>query len=152
MSKKFLILVLAGVFTLALMGCSNGNKNKSNDKNIAKSEKNLNLTEKDIQNIQESLKTFTDGTAFDNATFKIEQDQNKLKVSVIKPITDIMTKYKTATSDDTVKAIKKSLTFDEAYDSIKNEIKKDFECMQIFIFNGEKEFKNNDYYTLKTIM
>ena len=152
MNKKILGLVLVGILTLGIVGCYSSNENNTKGESTSKVEENTKLSEKDMNIIEENLKTFTGGTAFDGATFKIEQDKKGLKVSVIKPITDIMAEYKTTTSDDTVGAIGKSLIFNDAYDSIKEEIKKDFDCMQVFIFNGEKEFNNNDYYTLKTIM
>lgn len=151
MKKKILGLILTGILILSIVGCSS--KNNENSKNVKdiESEESIQLTDKDINKIQENLKFFTEGTAFDGAKFKINQDKNNLKISVIKPITDIMTEYKTNTADDTVKAIRKSLTFDGAYDVIKEELKHDFNSMQVFIFNGEKELDNNDYYTLKTI-
>lgn len=149
--KKYLGILLSGVLAIFIVGCSSTETNIPEDKNT-KVEETINLTENDIKTIEDNLNTFTEGTAFDGSTFKIENDNKGLKISVLKPITDIMTEYQTITADDTVEAIKKSLVFDDAYECIQDELNKKFDGMQVFIFNGEEEFNNNDYYTLKTIM
>lgn len=150
MFKKILVFMLVCIVLISLVGCNSENSASTTKSETKKEE--LTLTDKDISKINEELKIFTEGTAFDSATFKVELDKNTLKISVIKPIKDIMTTYKTTTADDTVEAIRKSLVFDDAYDAIKEETGLKFDSMQIFIFNSEEQFKNNDYYTLKSIM
>lgn len=151
MFKKILAFVLICMSLVALVGCSSSESSTSTTKSETKKEE-ITLTDKDISKIKENLDTFTKGTTFDGATFEIELDKNKLKVSVIKPITDIMTSYNTFSADDTVEAIRKSLVFDDAYEVIKEETGLKFNSMQVFIFGNEEQFKNNDYYTLKSIM
>lgn len=151
MFKKILVFILVCIALISLVGCSsNENSTSTNVSDTKKDE--IVLTDTDINKINENLKVFTEGTAFDGATFKIELDKNVLKVSVIKSVKDIMKVYKTNTADDTVENIRKSLVFNDAYDAIKEETGLKFDYMQIFIFNSEEQFKNNDYYTLKSIM
>lgn len=151
MFKKILVFILICIALISLVGCNSTESSTSTTKSETKKEE-ITLTDKDISKIKENLKTFTEGTAFDSATFKVELDKNTLKISVIKPVKDIMTTYKTTTADDTVEAIRKSLVFDDAYETIKQETGLKFDSMQVFIFGSEDELKNNDYYTLKTIM
>lgn len=151
MFKKILVFILVCIALISLVGCSSNENSTSTTESDTKKEEIV-LTDKDISKIKENLKAFTEGTAFEDATFKIELDKNVLKVSVIKPITDIMKTYKTTTADDTVENIRKSLVFNDAYDAIKEETGLKFDYMQIFIFNSEDELKNNEYYTIKTIM
>ena len=151
MFRKILVFMLVCIVLISLVGCSNSENSASTTKSETKKEE-LTLTDKDISKIKENLKVFTEGTAFDSATFKVELDKNTLKISVIKPITDIMKSYSTISADDTVEAIRKSLVFNDAYETIKEETELKFNSMQVFIFNSEDELKNNDYYTLKTIM
>lgn len=149
-SKIIKTLILTTI-CLGLVACSDTqskDEGSDNQQQITKVE----LSDDVKSIIEDNLNIFTEGTAFEGAAFNIELDKNDLKVSVIKPITDIMTSYNTVTSDDTVEAIKKSLVFDDAYDSIIEETGIEFDCMQVFIFNGNDELKDNDYYTLKTIM
>lgn len=151
MFKKLLSFILICVISIPLVACGGNDESASKVEN-KDSKEELVLTDKDISKIKENLDTFTKETAFEGATFEIELNKKDLKISVIKPITDIMTSYKTTTADDTVEAIKKTLVFDDAYDTIVEETGLKVDCMQVFIYNGEDEFKNNDYYTLKTIM
>lgn len=149
-SKTIKILILTTIY-LGLVACSDAKLKEENNDTQEQITKAY-LSDSSKNTIEENLKTFTEGTAFEGAEFKIELDKNDLKISVIKPITDIMTSYNTITADDTVEAIKKSLVFDDAYDSIVEETGMEFDCMQVFIFNGNDELNNNDYYTLKTVM
>lgn len=150
--KKIFLTLLATILGLSLVACSSSDNSEEETSKEQEQITKVYLSDETISKIEENLNTFTEGTAFEGAKYKIELDKNDLKVSVIKPITDIMTSYNTVTADDTVEAIKKSLVFDDAYDSIVEETGIEFDCMQVFIFNGNDELKNNDYYTLKTIM
>lgn len=153
MLKKILSFILICIISIPLVACGGNNESTSvEEKENNKDKEELTLTDDDVSKIKENLETFTEGTAFDGATFKVELDKNTLKISVIKPIKDIMTTYKTTTADDTVEAIRKSLVFDDTYDAIKEETGLKFDSMQVFIFGSEDELKNNDYYTLKSIM
>lgn len=151
MFKKILTFVLICMALISLVGCSSSENSTSTTKSETKKEE-ITLTDKDISKIKENLDTFTKGTAFDGATFEIDIDKNTLKISVIKPINDIMGSYGTLSADDTVETIRKSLVFDDAYETIQEETGLKFNSMQVFIFNSEEQFKNNDYYTLKSIM
>lgn len=150
--KQIFLTLLATILGLSLVACSSSDNSEEETSKEQEQITKVYLSDEIISKIEENLNTFTEGTAFEGAKYKIELDKNDLKVSVIKPITDIMTSYNTVTADDTVEAIKKSLVFDDAYDSIVEETGIEFDCMQVFIFNGNDELKNNDYYTLKTIM
>ena len=150
--KQIFLTLLATILGLSLVACSSSDNSEEETSKEQEQITKVYLSDETISKIEENLNTFTEGTAFEGAKYKIELDKNDLKVSVIKPITDIMTSYNTVTADDTVEAIKKSLVFDDAYDSIVEETGIEFDCMQVFIFNGNDELKNNDYYTLKTIM
>lgn len=153
--KKILLTLVVTILGLSLVACSS--TDNSEDETLKEQEQEritkIYLADETISIIEENLNTFTEGTAFEGSKYKIELENNSdLKVSVIKNINDIMTSYKTSTSDETVEAIKKSLVFDNAYDVIKEELDIKFECMQVFIFNSEEELNNNEYYTIKTIM
>lgn len=151
MFKKILSFILICIISIPLVACGGNNESTSVEEKENNKEE-LTLNDDDISKIKENLETFTEGTAFDSATFEVGLDKNTLKVSVIKPITDIMESYGTFSADDTVEAIRKSLVFDDVYEAIKEETGLKFDSMQVFIFGDEEQFKNNDYYTLKTIM
>ena len=146
--KKIVSLVIISIIALSLVACSNTDIEEQN----SEEEQVVELTEKDINIIEENLKVLAEGTAFDGATYEIELDKKDLKVCVVKPITDIMTTFKTTNADDTVEAIKKSLVFDTAYEVILEETDLDISCMQVFVYGSDEELKNNEYYTIKTIM
>ena len=151
MFKKISSLVFTLILSLSLVAC-NSDTEQNNSEYTIKQEDKIELSQENMDTIETNLKTFTVGTAFDGAEFKIELEDKDLKVSVIKDINDIMKGYNTVTSDETVKSIRKSLIFDSAYEAILEETGLDLSCMQVFIFGSENEFKNNEYYTLKTIM
>lgn len=146
--NKIVSLVIISIIALSLVACSNTDTEEQNSEEEYVAE----LTDKEINIINENLKVFTEGTAFDGATYEIELDKKDLKVYVVKPITDIMTAFKTTNADDTVEAIKKSLVFDTAYEVILEETDLDISCMQVFVYGSDEELKNNEYYTIKTIM
>ncbi|MBU5307559.1 hypothetical protein KQI18_07140 [Clostridioides mangenotii] len=136
--KRVLLLTLLCAFTIVIAGCGSD-------------EQDLALSKEEVKKIEDSLNLWTEDTAYENSKFKIQTDGNNLKIAVVTPIMDLMTHYNTITADETVKAIKKSLIFDDACDSIKEENIVNFDSMQIYIFNNEKDFDNNDWYTLKTV-
>ncbi len=151
--KKIFFTLVVTILGLSLVACSSTDNSEKETLKEQEQITKIYLADETISIIEENLNTFTEGTAFEGAKYKIELENNSdLKVSVIKNINDIMTSYKTITSDETVEAIKKSLVFDDAYDVIKEELGIKFECMQVFIFNSEEELNNNEYYTIKTIM
>lgn len=146
--KKLIGLIIIGIISMGVIGCSSTEPapEQPKEEKIQK----ITLSDSDIASIATELESSCSGTAFDSAKFEISLDKsNTLKVDVIKDINDIMTSYKTLNADDTVEAIKKSLTFDTVYEII-NEDKK-YNGMQVFVFGSEEEYKNNEYYTLKTI-
>ena len=151
--KKIFFTLVVTILGLSLVACSSTDNSEKETLKEQEQITKIYLADETISIIEENLNTFTEGTAFEGAKYKIELENNSdLKVSVIKNINDIMTSYKTITSDETVEAIKKSLVFDDAYDVIKEELGIKFECMQVFIFNSEEELNNNEYYTIKTII
>ena len=151
--KKIFFTLVVTILGLSLVACSSTDNSEKETLKEQEQITKIYLADETISKIEENLNTFTEGTAFEGAKYKIELENNSdLKVYVIKNINDIMTSYKTITSDETVEAIKKSLVFDDAYDVIKEELGIKFECMQVFIFNSEEELNNNEYYTIKTIM
>lgn len=152
--KKLIILML--FLPLILFGC-NSKTNKPD--NIDDNEKNISTTgitlvDNDIKIINDTLEKLTKETAYENAAFKIEiseKNNKSLKISVIKPITDIMSYFNVTTADDTVKSIRNSLTFDTIYDNIKTSLNKDFGGMTVYYYDNEDLYNKNEFYTLKSI-
>lgn len=152
--KKLTMLML--FLPLLLFGC-NSKTNKPD--NIDDNEKNISTTgitlvDNDIKIINDTLEKLTKETAYENAAFKIEMSEknNKsLKISVIKPITDIMSYFNVNTADDTVKSVRNALTFDTIYDNIKTSLNKDFEGMTVYYYDNEELCNKNEFYTLKNI-
>lgn len=149
--KRLIIPVL--LLSLFLFGCSKqANKNINAEK--VKEENAIILNDDDIKIISDTLEKLTKETAHENASFKIEineKNNKSLKISVIKPITDIMSYFNVTTADDTVKSIRNSLTFDTIYDNIKTSLNKDFEGMTIYYYDNEELCNKNEFYTLKNI-
>jgi tetrahydromethanopterin S-methyltransferase subunit A len=141
---------------LLLFGC-NSKTNKPD--NIYDNEKNISTTgitlvENDIKIINDTLEKLTKETAYENAAFKIEiseKNNKSLEISVIKPITDIMSYFNVNTADDTVKSIRNSLIFDTIYDNIKTSLNKDFEGMTVYYYDNEDLYNKNEFYTLKSV-
>lgn len=157
--KRLIIPIL--LLSIFLFGCSNqtikseNNNNNNNSNNESIEEKNtISLTDNDIEVINKKLSELTKSTAYENASFKIkmsEKNTNYLEISVIKSIKEYMSYFNISTADDTVKNLRKSLTFDTVYDSVKNSINKDFKGMMIYFYDNEELFNKNEFYTLKNI-
>lgn len=144
------------LLSLFLFGCSNQTiKSENNANNESIEEKNtISLNDNDIKVINEKLSELTKSTAYENASFKIkmsEKSTDYLEISVIKPIKDYMTYFNISTADDTVKHLRKSLTFDTVYNSAKSSINKDFKGMIVYFYDNEEFFNKNEFYTLKSI-
>lgn len=149
--KRLIIPIL--LLSLFLFGCNNQtNKNINSEK--VKEENTIILNDDDIKIINDTLEKLTKETAYENAAFKIEMSEknnNSLKISAIKSITDIMSYFNVTTADDTVKSIRNSLTFDTIYDNIKTSLNKDFEGMTVYYYDNEDLYNKNEFYTLKSI-
>lgn len=152
MKRLIIPLLLLSIF---LFGCSDQTIKSENNNNEAIEEKNtISLSDNDIKVINEKLSELTKATAYENASFKIKMsDKNAdyLKISVINPILDYMTYFNISTADDTVKQLRKSLTFDTVYDSVKNSLNKDFKGMKVYFYDNEEFFNKNEFYTFKNI-
>lgn len=145
--KKILSLLVITLLSFSLVACSSTDTKEPVKEEVKKEE--LTLSDADIKTIKDELTSSCTATAFEGAKFEVKLNKNELSVSVIKNVNDIMKGLNTTTADDTVEAIKKSLTFDTAYETINKDNK--YNCLQVFIFTDEEAYKNNDYYTLKTI-
>lgn len=152
--KKIFALIL--FIPLLILGCSSKTNNSDN---ITDNEKNISTTgiildDNDIKTVNNTLEKLTKETAYENANFKVEMSEKNtrsLKISVIKPITDIMSYFNVNTADDTVKSIRTSLIFDTIYDNIKTSLNKDFEGITVYYYDNEDLYNKNEFYTLKSI-
>lgn len=150
--KRLIIPIL--LLSLFLFGCNNQTNKNINSEKILVEENTIILNDNYIKTINDTLEKLTKETAYENAAFKIEMSEknNKsLKISVIKPITDIMSYFNVNTADDTVKSIRNSLTFDTIYDNIKTSLNKDFGGMTVYYYDNEYLYNKNEFYTLKSI-
>lgn len=146
MKKIILALMLMSCFVL--VGCG-GNSDKKED-----NKQSITLEESDIKIINDTLVELTKGTAYEGSEFKIKMDdkrQGYISVSSIKPIVDIMSSYGVSDSDQAVKSIRKSLTFDSAFEIILSELNKGFEGMKVYIYDNEDNYNKGEFYTYKNI-
>lgn len=147
--KNLIMLIL--FLPLFLIGC---NSNNTETKEPIENTPTITLSDEDIKIINDDLASFTKYTAFENAVFKVDIDEKKtatLRISVIRDIDQVINYYGLSDVGETVKFIRKSLTFDTIYDSIKSKSDKEFEGMKVYFYDSEDFYDKNDFYTLKDI-
>lgn len=159
MFKKILSFILICMTLVALVGCSDSSNNEAQETEATKEK--IILEKEEIEMIKTDITDSILASAYEGAIIKVESKQEKilastdnvLEISVIKSINDIASTYNTLSSDDTVKAIRKSLTFDTAIEIASEKIDKikEFDKIKVSIYNSEEEFEKSEYWTYKNI-